>query len=301
MQPALLVLAAGMGSRYGSLKQIDGLGPSGETIIDYSIYDAIRAGFGKVVMVIRKSIESDFQEVFFKKYSGKIEISYVLQEIENVPAGITYTPERIKPWGTAHAVLMAADVIKEPFAVINGDDFYGADAYVSMAKYLSSIQDNASTAYSMVGYPVGNTLSEYGTVSRGICQLGSHQLLTDVVERTSIQRLGDQIIYKDEQDQVRPIPGDAVVSMNFWGFTPSFFPRLKDLFVDFLKESGHLPKSEFYIPFAVNKLIKSGQASVKVLNTSAEWFGVTYKEDRPLVVNRFKELAETGKYPTPLF
>lgn len=301
MQPTLLVLAAGMGSRYGSLKQIDGLGPSGETIIDYSIYDAIRAGFGKVVVVIRKSIEPDFQEVFFKKYSGKIDISYVLQEIDSVPEGIAYSPERVKPWGTGHAVLMAAEAIKEPFAVINGDDFYGADAFAGMADYLSAIQDPHSTAYSMVGYPVANTLSEYGTVSRGVCQLGHHQYLTDVVERTSIQRLDGRIIYKDEQGQVQPIPVDAVVSMNFWGFMPSFFPQLKELFTRFLRENGNHPKAEFYIPFAANQLIQSGEASVTVLNTSAEWFGVTYREDRPLVVNKLRELVDGGKYPSPLF
>jgi len=301
MQPALLVLAAGMGSRYGSLKQIDGLGPCGETIIDYSIYDAIRAGFGKVVVVIRKSIEKDFQEVFFRKYSGKIDISYVLQEIDFVPQGISYDRERVKPWGTGHAVLMAADAIQEPFAVINGDDFYGQDAFVSMARYLSGIGDKASTEYSMVGYPVANTLSENGSVSRGICQVDSLQHLTDVVERTSIQRLRGSIVYKDEQGKNQPVAEDAVVSMNFWGFTPAFFPQLKALFLQFLLENGHQPKSEFYIPFAANQLIQSGEASFTVLNTHAEWFGVTYKEDRPLVVNKLQSLVDRKHYPSPLF
>lgn len=301
MKPTLLVLAAGMGSRYGGLKQIDKLGPSGETIIDYSIYDAIQAGFGRVVMVIRKSIEADFKEVFLNKYKGKIDISYVLQEVEYVPEGLTYTPERVKPWGTAHAVLMAADAIKEPFAVINGDDFYGADAFRTMGKFLSQITDMEARTYSMVGYPLANTLSEYGTVARGVCEVEGSGFLTGVVERTSISRIDGVIQYKDEAGNLHPVPEASAVSMNFWGFTPSFFGYLRSMFTDFVKENGMNPKSEFFIPLVANKLVKSEEATIKVLNTQAEWFGVTYKEDRPWVVARFETLAKEGIYPSPLF
>lgn len=301
MKPTLLVLAAGMGSRYGGLKQIDKLGPSGETIIDYSIYDAIQAGFGRVVMVIRKSIEADFKEVFLNKYKGKIDISYVLQEVEYVPEGLTYTPERVKPWGTAHAVLMAADAIKEPFAVINGDDFYGADAFRTMGKFLSQITDMEARTYSMVGYPLANTLSEYGTVARGVCEVEGSGFLTGVVERTSISRIDGVIQYKDEAGSLHPVPEASAVSMNFWGFTPSFFGYLRSMFADFVKENGMNPKSEFFIPLVANKLVKSEEATIKVLNTQAEWFGVTYKEDRPWVVARFETLAKEGIYPSPLF
>lgn len=301
MKPTLLVLAAGMGSRYGGLKQIDKLGPSGETIIDYSIYDAIQAGFGRVVMVIRKSIEADFKEVFLNKYKGKIDISYVLQEVEYVPEGLTYTPERVKPWGTAHAVLMAADAITEPFAVINGDDFYGADAFRTMGKFLSQITDMEARTYSMVGYPLANTLSEYGTVARGVCEVEGSGFLTGVVERTSISRIDGVIQYKDEAGNLHPVPEASAVSMNFWGFTPSFFGYLRSMFTDFVKENGMNPKSEFFIPLVANKLVKSEEATIKVLNTQAEWFGVTYKEDRPWVVARFETLAKEGIYPSPLF
>ncbi|MGE4568506.1 MAG: NDP-sugar synthase [Bacteroidales bacterium] len=301
MKPTLLVLAAGMGSRYGGLKQIDKLGPSGETIIDYSIYDAIQAGFGRVVMVIRKSIEADFKEVFLNKYKGKIDISYVLQEVEYVPEGLTYTPERVKPWGTAHAVLMAADAIKEPFAVINGDDFYGADAFRTMGKFLSQITNMEARTYSMVGYPLANTLSEYGTVARGVCEVEGSGFLTGVVERTSISRIDGVIQYKDEAGSLHPVPEASAVSMNFWGFTPSFFGYLRSMFADFVKENGMNPKSEFFIPLVANKLVKSEEATIKVLNTQAEWFGVTYKEDRPWVVARFETLAKEGIYPSPLF
>ena len=301
MKPTLLVLAAGMGSRYGGLKQIDKLGPSGETIIDYSIYDAIQAGFGRAVMVIRKSIENDFKEVFLDKYKGKIDISYVLQEIEYVPEGTTYTPERVKPWGTAHAVLMAADTIKEPFAVINGDDFYGADAFRTMGAFLSSITDMNANTYSMVGYPLANTLSEYGTVARGVCEVDSKGFLTGVVERTSIQRIDGIIKYKDDNEAMHSVPDSSAVSMNFWGFTPSFFTELRAMFAAFVRENGMNPKSEFFIPLVANKMVNDGSATIKVLDTNAEWFGVTYKEDRPWVVARFEELAKQKVYPSPLF
>ena len=300
IKPTLLVLAAGMGSRYGGLKQIDGLGPNGETIIDYSIYDAIRAGFGKVVMVIRKSIEEEFKQVFFRKYSGKIEIEYVLQEIEFVPEGVSYNPERVKPWGTAHAILMADGVINEPFCVINGDDFYGADAFRQIATFLTQ-QKNDSTDYCMVGYQLSNTLSDYGFVSRGICETDSNQLLLQVTECTQIKRIGSVICYKDSQEVNHPLPEDQIVSMNFWGFTPAYFKDLRVAFEKFIRANGNNLKSEIYIPLVLSELIEEKKATIKVLSSTAEWFGVTYKEDRSFVVDRLKKLTEEGVYPSPLW
>jgi len=300
IKPTLLVLAAGMGSRYGGLKQIDGLGPNGETIIDYSIYDAIRAGFGKVVMVIRKSIEEEFKQVFFRKYSGKIEIEYVLQEIEFVPQGAVYHPERVKPWGTAHAVLMADGVINEPFCVINGDDFYGTDAFMQIANYLKQ-QENDSTGYCMVGYQLARTLSDYGFVSRGICETDSDNSLLKVTECTQIKRIGSVICYKDAQEENQPLPEEQIVSMNFWGFTPAYFKDLRVSFEKFIQKNGNNLKSELYIPTVLSELIDEQKASVKVLSSAAEWFGVTYKEDRSFVVDRLKNLTEEGVYPSPLW
>jgi len=300
LKPTLLVLAAGMGSRYGGLKQIDALGPNGETIIDYSIYDAIRAGFGKVVMVIRKSIEEEFKQVFFKKYSGKIEIEYVLQEIEYVPQGATYHPDRVKPWGTAHAVLMADGVINEPFCVINGDDFYGADAFQQMANYLMQLK-NENPEYCMVGYQLARTLSDYGFVSRGICETDKDNMLLQVTECTQIKRIGSVICYKDAQEVNQPLPEDQIVSMNFWGFTPAYFNDLKVLFEKFIYANGNNLKSELYIPTVLSELIDEKKATVKVLSSTAEWFGVTYKEDRSFVVDRLKKLTEKGVYPSPLW
>ncbi len=299
-KPTLLVLAAGMGSRYGGLKQIDTLGPNGETIIDYSIYDAIRAGFGKVVMVIRKSIEEEFKQVFFKKYSGKIEIEYVLQEIEYVPEGMKYNPERVKPWGTAHAVLMADGVINEPFCVINGDDFYGAEAFKEMSGYLSQ-QDNNDTNYCMVGYRLARTLSDYGFVSRGICVTDANDMLMKVTECTQIKRIGSVICYKDPQEVNQPLPDDQIVSMNFWGFTPAFFKDLRVSFENFIHANGDNLKAELYIPTVLSDFINKKSASVKVLSSNAEWFGITYKEDRSYVVNRLKKLTNEGIYPSPLW
>jgi len=299
-KPTLLVLAAGMGSRYGGLKQIDALGPNGETIIDYSIYDAIRAGFGKVVMVIRKNIEDEFKQVFFKKYSGKIEIEYVLQEIEFVPQGVVYNPERVKPWGTAHAVLMADGVINEPFCVINGDDFYGADAFKQMATYLTHLE-NDSTHYCMVGYQLARTLSDYGFVSRGVCEADSDGMLSRVTECTQIKRIGTVICYKDSQDLNHTFPDEQIVSMNFWGFTPAYFKDLRLSFEKFIRANSDNMKSELYIPTVLTELINEKKATVKVLNSTAEWFGITYQEDRSFVVERLKKLTEEGVYPNPLW
>ena len=299
-KPTLLVLAAGMGSRYGGLKQIDALGPNGETIIDYSIYDAVRAGFGKVVMVIRKSIEDEFKQVFFEKYSGKIDVEYVLQELEYVPQGAAYNPERVKPWGTAHAVLMADGVINEPFCVINGDDFYGADAFKQMADFLSQSK-NDSSDYCMVGYQLSRTLSDYGYVSRGVCETDKNNMLLQVTECTQIKRIGTVICYKDAQEVNQTLADDKVVSMNFWGFTPAYFKDTKESFEKFIQANGNNLKSELYIPTVLSELIDNKKASVKVLNSVAEWFGVTYQEDRSFVVERLKKLTEEGVYPSPLW
>ncbi|MEI8046964.1 MAG: sugar phosphate nucleotidyltransferase [Bacteroidota bacterium] len=301
MKPTLLVLAAGMGSRYGSLKQIDPVGPSGETIIDYSIYDAVRAGFGKVVFIIRKSFEQDFKDIFITKLQSHIEVEYVFQEIDKVPEGLTVSPERTKPWGTAHAILMAKDVIHEPFAVINGDDFYGEDAFKTMAKYLTGLTPDEQTQYSLVAYQVGNTMSEHGSVSRGICQADSEKFLLSVTERTNIQYTHGGIAYQDADNAFMFLKPETLVSMNFWGFTPEYFRQTEPMFAEFVKTNSDSLKSEFYIPSAIDKLISSGQAKVKVLKSSARWFGVTYKEDKPVVIGKLAQLIKTGVYPAQLW
>lgn len=300
MKPTLFVLAAGMGSRYGGLKQLDGLGPGGETIMDYSIYDAIRAGFGKIVFVIRKSFEADFREVVVNKFKNLIDVEIVFQEISTVPDGYTYNPEREKPWGTNHAVLMGKDVIKEPFAVINADDFYGKESFEVLAGFLTGVAGQ-SNQYCMVGYHVGNTLSESGSVSRGVCVVDENGYLQNVVERTHIEEKGGSIVYLDENNEEVVIPATTPVSMNMWGFTPDYFDYSMDFFKEFLKENGQKLKSEFYIPLAVNNLIVSGKVSCKVLDTTSKWFGVTYAEDRPQVVLKINELVRKGVYPNQLF
>jgi UTP-glucose-1-phosphate uridylyltransferase len=300
MKPTLVILAAGMGSRYGSLKQVDPVGPSGETILEYSVYDAIRAGFGKVVFVIRKDIEKDFKEIFIHKLQSHIEIDYVFQELDMIPAGINVPAERVKPWGTGHAVMVAASAVKEPFAVINADDYYGADAYKKMADYLSKL-GNDQTNYSMVGFDLDNTLSEHGLVSRGVCQVDAHSDLISVTERTKIGRDSKGVAYKDHNDASVYIDDKSIVSMNFWGFTPVFFSQLEEHFHKFIKESFSNPKAEFFLPFVVDDLIKAKQAHVKVLRSVDRWFGVTYKEDKPMVVARVKELVASGVYPTVLW
>ena len=300
MKPTLFVLAAGMGSRYGGLKQLDGLGPNGETIMDYSIYDAIKAGFGKIVFVIRPSFEKDFRDVVLDKFKGLIETDLVFQEISNVPEGCSYTPEREKPWGTNHAVLMGKDAIKEPFAVINADDFYGQESFAVLADFLKSVAGK-SNEYCMVGYHVGNTLSESGAVSRGVCVVDENGLLQNVVERTHIEEKGGKINFLDEKGEEVAIPANTPVSMNMWGFTPDYFDYSLEFFKDFLAEHGQKLKSEFYIPLAVNELIVQGKASCKVLDTPSKWFGVTYAEDRPQVVLKINELIRKGVYPQSLF
>ena len=299
MKPTLFVLAAGMGSRYGGLKQIDGLGPNGETIMDYSVYDALRAGFGKVVFVIRKDFEEAFRKAVISKYADKVPCEVCFQSVDKVPEGCTYNPERTKPWGTNHAVLMAKDLIKEPFAVINADDFYGRESFQVLADYLKSVEGTTGK-YCMVGYRVANTLSENGSVSRGVCATDENGYLTDVVERTKIEKVGDKIIYTEDGVDTEISP-NSPVSMNMWGFTPEYFEYVEKAFVEFLQARGQELKSEFYIPTLVNDMIRSGEATCKVLDTTSKWFGVTYAEDRPQVVMKINNLVKEGVYPEKLF
>ena len=303
VKPTLLVLASGMGSRYGSLKQMDGVGPNNEALIDYSIYDAIRAGFGKVVFVIRHSFADAFTAVFNKeRFGGKIEVEVVYQELDYLPEGFTLPEGREKPWGTNHALLMAKDVIKEPFAVINADDFYGADAYKVIGDYLSQLGEE-SNHYCMVGYEVNKTLSENGTVSRGVCSIDENRFLTSIVERTKIERNAEgTIVFHDLGEDVA-LEENTPVSMNFFGFTPDYFAHSEAGFKEFLAsdEVKTNLKAEFFIPLMVNNLVGSGEARLKVLSTTAQWFGVTYKEDKPMLVAKIEKLIEEGVYPRNLW
>ncbi|BAX78859.1 nucleotidyltransferase family protein [Labilibaculum antarcticum] len=298
MKPTLLVLAAGMGSRYGGLKQIDPIGPTNEIIIDYSIHDAIEAGFGKIVFVIRESFEEEFKELFDTKLAGKIEVDYVNQEIGKVPEGSVYNLEREKPWGTGHAILMAKECINEPFAVINADDYYGVEAFTTIVDYLSkSITDEENC---MVGYQLGNTISENGSVSRGVCETNDNDHLTTVVERTHIEKLENGIAYKENEEWIQLAP-ETTVSMNFWGFTPKVFDHLEAQFISFLNTEGDQLKSEFFIPSVVAKVIKDGKTQVKVLKSDAQWFGVTYREDKEKAIKAIGKLIEKGTYPSKLW
>ena len=300
MKPTLVILAAGMGSRYGGLKQLDGLGPNGETIMDYSVFDAMRAGFGKVVFVIRKDFEDDFRRVVLSKYADHVPCEVCFQGIDNLPEGFTRNPERTKPWGTNHAVLMAKDLIHEPFMVINADDFYGKESFEVMAKFLLDVNGEQGR-YCMAGYRVGNTLSEHGTVSRGVCATDKMGFLTDVVERTAIESKNGHILFPDENGNEVEIPFDTPVSMNMWGFTPEYFEYTEAAFKAFLTEHGQELKTEFYIPTLVNDLIKAGKATCQVLDTPAKWFGVTYADDRQMVVDKIQALVDAGVYPNKLF
>ena len=301
MKPTLLILAAGIGSRYGGLKQVDPVGPNGEAIIDYSIYDAIRAGFGKVVFVIRESFAEAFSNSFSKKLEGKIETAYVFQELNNVPDGIEYTSERKKPWGTGHAVLVAKDVINEPFVVINADDFYGHSAYKKIGDYLDSVTDSEIPDYCMVGYGLQYTLSEHGYVSRGVCETDKNNYLKTVIERTHIEKVDGNILTELDDGSKMKMTGKEVVSMNIWGFTPSYFDFLEKYFEAFIRQNAGNPKAEFYIPFVVNELIKTGKAKLKVLESKDLWFGVTYKEDKELAVRNIAGLIKKGVYPEKLW
>ncbi len=300
MKPTLFVLAAGMGSRYGGLKQLDPLGPQGQTIMDYSIYDAIQSGFGKVVFVIRKDFEKDFREKILSKYEGHIPVEVVFQSTDKLPEGYTCPEDRTKPWGTNHAVLMGKNAIKEPFAVINADDFYGRDAFRVIAEDLMRPRDRKGD-YSMVGFRVGNTMTENGSVARGVCE-NKDGMLTSVVERTAISYDKDgKIVFTDENDQVQTLDPKTPVSMNLWGFMPDYFDYSEREFRKFLDKDINTPKAEFFIPLCIDTLINSGEATVKVLDTDSKWFGVTYAADRPGVVAKFAELHAEGVYPEKMF
>ena len=301
MKPTLFLLAAGMGSRYGGLKQLDGLGPNGETIMDYSIYDAIRAGFGKIVFVIRKDFEEQFRTQILSKYEGKIPAELVFQSLDALPEGFTCPEGRVKPWGTNHAVLMGKDVIKEPFCVINCDDFYGRDAFATIGKFLSELPEGCQNTYAMVGFRCCNTLSENGSVARGVCMYDDHHHLKDVVERTEIMRVDGPICYKDEEGKWIPLEENVPVSMNMWGFTPEIFGILEKGFAEFLGALKDQTKGEYLIPTVVDQLIQTGVCNVTVLESRDKWFGVTYKEDKPLVVRSFRELIDAGVYKERLF
>ena len=298
MKPTLVILAAGVGSRYGGVKQMDKIGPSGESIIDYSVFDAIRAGFGKVVFVLNPKIIDDFKAIFEPRLAGKIKTEYILQELHNIPEGIEFNRERTKPWGTGHAVLVAEQFVHEPFAVINADDFYGREAFQVLADFLTD-PIRQQNEYALVGYKLSNTLSENGSVSRGICQ-SENGCLTDVVERTSILRKEEGIVFEEAGTEY-PLNDDDIVSMNFWGFTPLFFSQLKRDFSKFITENAHQLKAEFYIPLVANNLIKSGEASFRTLTSNDQWFGVTYQEDKLVTIQRVAELVEKGQYPEKLW
>ena len=297
MQPTLLILAAGMASRYGSMKQIQSFGPDGETIMDYSIYDAIRAGFGKVVFVIRKDFEENFKKIFEPKLNGRIKTEYVDQDLTDFTEGFEIPAERTKPWGTAHAVLCAKDVIREPFAVINADDFYGRDAFEKAAKFLTTAA--APNKYCIIGYELAKTLSQNGTVSRGVCEVNAQDELVSIVERTKIYRENGKIVYEDN-DGKHAVAENSKVSMNFWGFDAAVFSFIEKLFHDFLKEKIGDPKAEFFIPIIGDAFIKTG-GMIKVIPTSAQWFGVTYKEDAPTVKQDIQNLVDAGVYPPSLW
>lgn len=309
MKPTLLVLAAGMGSRYGGLKQMDGLGPNGETIIDYSIYDAVKAGFGKVVYIVREYFLEQFKETVRQKYSDvkcldgtPLEFVFVTQELTKIPSRFTLNPERQKPWGTAHAVLMAKDVIKEPFVVINGDDFYGKESFEIAGEWCRA-HSGSHGVYAIIGFELDHTLSESGGVSRGICHYDGEKHLTDVVEHLNIIKEADGIVRGDDSGTGEHVDlnGHDLCSMNMWGFTPDYFEKSGAIFESFLEENIGELKKEFYIPYAIDVMIKSGEAKCDVLSTPSHWFGVTYKEDRPAVVEKFAELADKGIYPSPLY
>ena len=298
MKPTLLILAAGMGSSYGGIKQMDSFGPSGETIIDYSIYDAIQSGFGKIVFVIRKDFAENFKNIFEQKLKGKIETDYVMQEMDSYTEGFQMPVERTKPWGTAHAVLCAKDAISEPFAVINADDFYGRDAFEKAAKFLE--KDVTPNLWCIIGYQLSKTLSENGTVSRGVCQVDDDGNLVGIAERVKIYPEGDKIVY-EENDAKTELSANTPVSMNFWGFHPDAFEYIKQLFQKFLKENGDKPKTEFFIPIVGDAFINNDNGKIKVIPTSSKWFGVTYKEDAPEVKQSIQALVDSGAYPEKLW
>ncbi len=300
MAPSLVILAAGMGSRYGGVKQIDQFGPNGETILDYSIYDALKAGFKKIVFVIRRELENDFKAVFGDKLKGHADVHFVFQELDDLPQGFRAPADRKKPWGTAHAVLVAQQAVHEPFGVINADDFYGQDAYQTLADFLNR-QPVTGNKYAIVGYRLNKTLSKHGSVSRGVCQVDAQGYLKEIVERTKIYRKNEHIVYLDENEQEKPIDGSVLVSMNMMGYTPTFFDYLNEYFGKFLKTNVNNSKAEFFLTWVLDELINTGKAKVKIVPTNEEWFGVTYKEDKPVVKEKIRQLIAAGKYPEKLW
>jgi hypothetical protein len=297
MKPTLVVLAAGMGSRYGGLKQVDPVGPSGEAILDYSVFDAIRGGFGKVVFIIRKDFEAEFKEKVGSKYEGMIPVDYCYQDLNDLPGDFKVPEGRTKPWGTAHATRSARTVVNEPFAVINADDFYGRDAFAKLGAFLSAAEP---MQFAMVGYKLDLTLSENGSVARGVCEVAEDGSLKSVTEMTKLVRAGD--VAENREDELNPVkvPLDARVSMNLWGFTPELFTELERRLPLWLAENGTKEKSEWYIPFVVDELIREGKAGCKVLPTESSWFGVTYRDDKPYVMAEIKKLVDAGEYPENL-
>ena len=299
MKPTLLVLAAGMGTRYGGNKQLDEVGPSGETIIDYSIFDAIRAGFGKIVFVIRRDIEEQVKERFVEKLKGKIEVDYVFQEITNLPEGVKVNPDRSKPWGTSHAILVTSQKIKEPFGVINADDYYGMESFKILHDFL--MNDKGPDNYCIVGYKMKNTLSEHGHVNRGVCRVDSDGFLKNIVETRQIEKTSDGAKAPDENGNMQKFTGDEIVSMNLWGFKPSCFTFLEKEFRNFINEKGMDLKAELDIPTSVDKFVKSGEITIKILMSNDKWFGVTYREDKPYVVESIKNMISRGIYPSKIY
>ena len=302
-KPTLLVLAAGMGSRYGGLKQLDAMGPGGEAVIDYSVFDAVRAGFGKVVFIIRKDFEEQFKQHVGSRFEGVVEVDYAYQQIDDLPEGFSIPPGREKPWGTGHAILAARAVTAEPFAAINADDFYGRDAFGKLGRFLQDAADGEGGMqhYSMVGFHLENTLSDFGSVSRGICESSGDGKLISVTEMTGIEKSDDGAEHRNEDGSVTRLTGEEVVSMNMWGFTPGLFPHLREKFVSFLGQRGAEMKSEFYIPSVVDELIGEGKADTQVLETESTWFGVTYQEDKPHVIASIRALIDAGEYPERLW
>lgn len=300
-KPTLLILAAGLGSRYGSLKQIDSIGPSGERIIDYSVYDAVKAGFGKIVYVIRESFEEEFKEVILDSLPPEIETDYVCQELHYIPEDIDYSSERQKPWGTGHALMIAESKINEPFAVINADDFYGLESFRLAAEYLLDGDESKKDEYALIGYRLKNTLSEFGSVSRGICEIDANNYMTSIVEIKEIKIENDGFVFKNENGEWQSLTGDENVSMNMFAFKPSVFDKLEKYFRDFLKNNNNNLKLEFYIPTAINEMIHNKEAEVKVLESNASWFGLTYAEDKPIVRSKMNKLIEKGLYPAKLW
>lgn len=301
MKPTLVVLAAGMGSRYGGLKQMDPMGPNGETVLDYSVFDAIRAGFGKVVFVIREDFADAFKDGVGARFADKIEVDYAFQKLDDLPAGFSVPDGREKPWGTSHAVRAARDVVKEHFSVINADDFYGRDAYVRAAEFFKSLPASTTDEMAMIGYPLENTLSDHGNVNRGICEVDEQGALISVEEYLNIGREEDGVVRGDDLNGNRkPIPTGCLVSMNFWAFGPDFFNQLETAFTQFLQSSGNELKSECYIPTVVDNLIQTENATCPVLSTTSQWFGVTYPDDKPIVVESIAQLIKDGEYPEKL-